>query len=312
MGVINNRFEYAPRVKEALLNDDPVVALESSIISHGMPYPQNIEVAALAEQAVRNNGAVPATLGVYKGKIIVGMDEEQIRSISNNSDDPSSTAMKASVKGIPFAVAQKRNAGFTIAAILRTASMAGIRFMATGGIGGVSRGGENTMDVSADLNEFGRTSVAVICSGCKSILDISRTKEVLETRDVPVIGIGVDSFPAFFTRTSSTRIDYRIDNYGEVADFLKSKWDLGFEGAVILCNPVLKEFEMPEEEITSAIEKAVLMAKEQHIGGEHNTPFLLSQVKSITGGKSLKTNIEIVRNNAKVAALIANEYFKPD
>lgn len=303
-------YTISKEVQEAIKNGEPVVALESSIISHGMPYPTNLDVAAMAEETVRANGAVPATIGVYKGKIVVGMDADQRYAISNNPDDPAAKAMKASVKGIPFAVNSGLNAGFTIAAIIHTAREAGIRIMATGGIGGVSKGGENTMDVSADLHEFGKTGVAVIAAGCKSILDIGRTKEVLETQDVPVIGMGCDSFPSFFTRSSKYRIDYRIDDYADVASFLHAKWDLGYETAVILCNPVPKEFEMDEATIEGAIAKATQLAIENGIGGENNTPYLLGKVKELTNGASLKTNVEIVRNNARVAALIAKEYWK--
>ena len=303
-----NDFVISEEVQKALKENKPVVALESSIISHGMPYPTNVETALMVEETVRNYGAIPATIGVYKGQVIVGLTKEQIYAISNNPDDANTKAMKASVKGIPFAVANKLNAGFTIAAILRTAGMAGIRFMATGGIGGVSRGGELSMDVSADLEEMQRTSVAVIGAGCKSILDIGRTKEYLETKDVPVIGLKTDSFPAFFTPTSEYRIDYRIDTIEDAAKFCKAKWDLGFEGSVILSNPVPEEFAMKEETINGAIQEAVKLAKENHISGEKNTPFLLSKVCEITNGASLRTNIEIVRNNAKTAALIAKAY----
>ena len=222
---MNNNFVISQEVQEALNANKPVVALESSIITHGMPYPTNIETAMMVEETVRENGAVPATIGVYHGKVIVGLSKEQIIGISNNPDDPGTKAMKASVKGIPYAVSQGVSAGFTIAAILRTAAMAGIRFMATGGIGGVARGGELSMDVSADLEEMARSSVAIISAGCKSILDIGRTKEYLETKDVPVIGMGCDSFPAFFTPYSEYRIDYRIDDYDQVAKFAKNgRW----------------------------------------------------------------------------------------
>lgn len=307
--VADSFYQIAPRVREAIHNSEPVVALESSIISHGMPYPTNLEVAAMAEQTVLDNGAIPATIGVYHGKIVVGMDEEQRYAISNNPDDPAATAMKASVKGIPYAVTMNKNAGFTIAAIVRTAAEVGIRIMATGGIGGVSRGGELSMDVSADLEEFGHTGVAVISAGCKSILDIGRTKEVLETKDVPVIGLRCDRFPSFFSPSSPFRIDYRIDEYHDVAKFLKTKWALGYNTAVILCNPVPKEYALDYDEIEKVIEEATQLARENGISGENNTPFLLSKVKELTNGASLKTNIEVVRNNARVAAEIAKAYW---
>ena len=285
---MNNNFVISQEVQEALNANKPVVALESSIITHGMPYPTNIETAMMVEETVRENGAIPATIGVYHGKVIVGLSKEQIIGISNNPDDPGTKAMKASVKGIPYAVSQGVSAGFTIAAILRTAAMAGIRFMATGGIGGVARGGELSMDVSADLEEMARSSVAIISAGCKSILDIGRTKEYLETKDVPVIGMGCDSFPAFFTPYSEYRIDYRIDDYDQVAKFVREKWSM----------------------INKAIAEAVEQAQEQGIAGEKSTPFLLSKVCEATGGASLRTNVEIVRNNARVAAIIAKRYYE--
>lgn len=303
-----HNFVVSQEVQDALNEKRPVVALESSIISHGMPYPTNVETAMLVERTVRENGAVPATIGVYQGKVVVGLSEQQIHALANNPQDPSSKAMKASVKGIPYAVANGLNAGFTIAAILRTASMAGIRFMATGGIGGVAKGGELSMDISADLEEMGHTSVAIISAGCKSILDIGRTKEYLETKDVPVIGMGTDSFPAFFTPHSRYRIDYRIDDYADVARFVHEKWAMGLEGAVILSNPVPDEFAMDEATIDGAIARAVELSVEEHIAGEKSTPFLLSKVCELTGGASLRANIEIVRNNARVAAQIAKLY----
>ena len=303
-----DHFIINEEVKEALSLNKPVVALESSIISHGMPYPTNVETALMAEQTVRQCGAVPATIGIYKGNIIVGLSKEQIYAISNNPDDPETKAMKASVKGIPFAVSNGLNAGFTIAAILRCASMAKIKFMATGGIGGVSKGGELSMDISADLEEMQTASVGIVGAGCKSILDIGRTKEVLETKDVPVIGIGTDCFPAFFTPKSQYRIDYRIDDLENVAKFCKAKWDLGFQGAAILSNPVPQEFAMAEEVIDEAIAQAVRSAEKEGISGEKNTPYLLSKVCELTHGESLKTNVEIIRNNARTAALIAKKY----
>lgn len=300
-------FIIAEEVQNALKNNVPVVALESSIISHGMPYPTNVETALAVEDEVRKEGAVPATIGVYKGDVIVGLNKEQIYAISNNPDDSTTKAMKASVKGIPMAVSQGLNAGFTIAAIIRCANMAGIKVMATGGIGGVAKGGENSMDVSADLNEMGKTSIAIISAGCKSILDIGRTKEVLETKDVAVLGMGCDSFPAFFVPYSKYRIDYRIDDYKDVARFLKAKWDLGFESAVICSNPVPKQYALEEDYIEGVIAEAIKELEEQGISGEKSTPFLLGKVVEKTHGKSLATNIEIVKNNARVAAIIARE-----
>ena len=300
-------FIVSDEVAQALEENRPVVALESSIISHGMPYPTNIETAFAVEEAVRSEGAVPATIGVYQGNVIVGLSKDQIIAISNNPNDPSTKAMKASVKGIPFAVSQGLNAGFTIAAIMRTAYMAGIKVMATGGIGGVAKGGEITMDVSADLHEMGQTSIAIISAGCKSILDIGRTKEYLETQDVPVLGMRCDSFPAFFVPYSKYRIDYRIDDYHEVAKFIKAKWDLGFQGSVICSNPVPDEYAMEEDYIEGIIAEAYAQSKKDGISGENSTPYLLGKVLELTEGRSLEVNIEIVKNNGRVAAIIAKE-----
>ncbi len=305
----SENFIIHEEVGRALAENRPVVALESSIISHGMPYPTNLETAFMLEDTVRANGAVPATIGVCEGKIVVGLTHEQTRRLANNADDPSSKAMKASVKGIPYAVANGLNAGFTIAAIIRTAAMAGIRFMATGGIGGVAKGGEVSMDISADLEEMGRTSIAVISAGCKSILDIGRTKEYLETKDVPVIGMGCDTFPAFFTPYSKHRIDYRIDDYHDVARFLHAKWSIGFPGAVILSNPVPAAFALNEDYIEGAIAEAYRLSVEEGVLGEESTPYLLAKVCELTNGASLRTNVEIVRNNARVAALVARAYY---
>lgn len=303
-----DHFVISEEVQTALAENRPVVALETSIISHGMPYPTNVETALMAEQVVRENGAVPATIGVYRGKVTVGMTREQIECFTNREGHPETKTMKASVKGIPYAVANGLNAGFTIAGELRVASMAGIRIMATGGLGGVSRGGEITMDVSADLTELGKTNVAVVCAGCKPILDIGRTKEVLETNDVPVISMGVDSFPAFFTRTSRFRTDYRIDDVEGVARFLHAKWGMGFDGGVVVSNPIPPEFELDGDAIEEVILKAVEQAKIDGISGEDNTPYLLRHVSEYTKGKSLATNVEIVRNNVRVAALLAKAY----
>lgn len=303
-----DHFVISDEVRAALDENRPVVALETSIISHGMPYPTNVETALMAERVVRENGAVPATIGVYRGKITVGMTEEMITCFSNRTGYPETTTMKASVKGIPYAVIKGLNAGFTIAAELRVAAMAGIRIMATGGLGGVSRGGEITMDVSADLEELGKTSVAVVCAGCKPILDIGRTKEVLETKDVPVISMGVDSFPAFFTRTSRFRTDYRLDTVEEIAQFLHAKWEIGLPGGVVVANPLPPEFELDGDAIEQVILKAVEHAKIDGISGEDNTPYLLRHVSEYTGGKSLNTNVEIVRSNVGVAARLAKAY----
>jgi len=302
------RFVISEEVQSALDENRPVVALETSIVSHGMPYPSNIETALMAEKVVRENGAVPATIGVHRGYVTVGMTEDMIACFTNRKDHPETKTMKASVKGIPYAVINGLNAGFTIAAGVRVASMAGIHIMATGGLGGVSRGGQVTMDISADLEELGKTNVAVVCAGCKPILDIGRTKEVLETKDVPVISMGVDCFPAFFSRTSRFRTDYRIDAVEDVAKFLHAKWEIGFHGGVVVSNPIPEEFELDGDKLEEVILLAVEQAQVDGISGEDNTPYLLHKVSEYTKGTSLARNIEIVRSNVRVSALLAKAY----
>ena len=252
---------------------------------------------------MRSEGAVPATMAVMGGKLKVGLSQEDLE-VMCRADGVG----KVSRRDVPVYIASGRNGATTVATTMLIAQMAGVRVFATGGIGGVHRHGEVTMDISADLQELAHTSVAVVCAGAKQILDIGRTKEYLETKDVPVIGMGTDSFPAFFTPHSRYRIDYRIDDYHMVARFLKAKWELGFEGAAILSNPIPERFAIAEEVIDAAIARAVEMAKEEGIAGEKNTPFLLSKVNELTGGASLAANVEIIRNNARVAAVIAREY----
>jgi len=301
-------FIIADEVKEALKENKPVVALETSIISHGMPYPTNLEMAGMVESIIRENGAIPATIGICKGNIIVGMKKEEYYHLANCKDKPETKAMKASLKGIPMAVTHGLNAGFTIAGIIRCASMAGIHVMATGGLGGVSRGGELSMDVSADLQELSKSNVAVVSAGIKPILDIARTKEVLETLDVPVLTRLVDCLPAFFSRTSPYRADYRIDDYKDIAEFCKAKWDLGLNGGVLIANPIDEKLSLDFNEIEKIIERAVDDAKKDGIVGEANTPYLLADVVKYTQGKSLEVNVEIVKNNAKAAAELAKAY----
>lgn len=303
-----DHFVISEEVQEALAHNKPVVALETSIISHGMPYPTNLEMAATVEKIVRENGAVPATIGICKGNIVVGMTPEEYYCLSNQKDKPETTAMKASLKGIPYAITKGLNAGFTIACELRCSAMAGIHVMATGGLGGVARGGHISMDVSADLQELSISNVACVSAGIKPILDIPRTKEVLETHDVPVISRFVDCLPAFFCRTSPYRTDYRLDSFEEIANFMKCKWDMGFNGGMIVANPISEELSLDFDEIEKIICRAVEDCERDGIVGEKTTPYLLGKVVEYTNGKSLEVNVEIVKNNAAAAAKLAKAY----
>lgn len=287
-------------VKEALQAGKPVVALESTIISHGMPYPQNIETALKVEQIVRDQGAVPATIGIIKGKLKAGLTRDEIEYFGQAKD-----IVKASRRDLPFVIAKGLNGATTVASTMIIAKLAGIKVFVTGGIGGVHRGAETTMDISADLTELANTDVAVICAGAKSILDIGLTLEYLETQGVPVVGFGTEDFPAFYTRTSGYKVDYRVDTEEEVAKALKVKWDLGLQGGVVIGNPIPEEYALDDAMITEAIQKALASAEEQGIKGKKVTPFLLDFLKDVTDGTSLTSNIELVYNNAVVGSKIA-------
>lgn len=287
-------------VKEALQAGKPVVALESTIISHGMPYPQNIETALKVEQIVRDQGAVPATIGIIKGKLKAGLTRDEIEYFGQAKD-----IVKASRRDLPFVIAKGLNGATTVASTMIIAKLAGIKVFVTGGIGGVHRGAETTMDISADLTELANTDVAVICAGAKSILDIGLTLEYLETQGVPVVGFGTEDFPAFYTRTSGYKVDYRVDTEEEVAKALKVKWDLGLQGGVVIGNPIPEEYALDDAMITEAIQKALASAEEQGIKGKKVTPFLLDFLKDVTDGTSLASNIELVYNNAVVGSKIA-------
>lgn len=302
-----NRSQYQtfldihPRVAEALRQGEPVVALESTIISHGMPYPRNIEMARAVEDLVRQGGAVPATIGIVGGRLKAGLAEEEIELLASTPG-----VVKVSRRDLPVVVARSMHGATTVASTMIVADLAGIGVFVTGGIGGVHRGAEQTMDISADLQELARTSVAVVCAGAKSILDIGLTLEYLETRGVPVLGYGTDDFPAFYTRSSGFGVDYRLDSPREVAQVLRTKRDLGLSGGVVLANPVPAEYEMDPVAIDRAIEQALEEAREGGISGKETTPFLLSRVKDLTGGASLNTNIQLVYNNARVGAAVAS------
>jgi pseudouridylate synthase len=279
------------------------VALESTIISHGMPYPQNVETAIRVENAVRENGAVPATFAIIKGKIKAGLTREELDYIGKNG----TTVSKVSRRDIAAVVAGGKDGASTVAATMIFAAMAGIKVFATGGIGGVHRGAEKTMDISADLEELSVTPVMVVCSGAKSILDLGLTLEYLETKGVPVIGYSTKELPAFYTRESGFEIDCRVDTPKEIADIWRVKTELGISGGMLVVNPIPAEYSMDNSYITKSIGSAVERAKEKGIRGKDVTPFLLEEIKNITGGNSLKANIELVLNNARLASRIACE-----
>ncbi|HMQ69838.1 MAG TPA: pseudouridine-5'-phosphate glycosidase [Ignavibacteria bacterium] len=296
-------LSFSEEVKYALSDSKPVVALESTIISHGMPYPQNYETAYKIENTVRENGSVPATIALLNGKIKIGLNNSEIEFISKESG-----ILKASRRDIPVIISQKLNAATTVSATMICAALAGIKIFATGGIGGVHRNAQNTFDISADLTELSQTNVAVVSAGVKSILDIGLTLEYLETMGVPVIGYKTGEFPAFYTRESGFKVNYKLDSPGEIADAIKTKWDLGLSGGVIIANPIPEEYSMDKNKIEKAIDEALKEADAKGIKGKEVTPFLLSQIKSITEGKSLEANIQLVLNNAKLAAEISNKY----
>ncbi|SHJ11083.1 pseudouridine-5'-phosphate glycosidase [Geosporobacter subterraneus DSM 17957] len=296
-------IEILPEIKRALDHNQPVVALESTIISHGMPYPQNIETAKRVEDIVRENGAVPATIGILGGKMKVGLTTEELEYMGKGED-----ILKVSRRDMPFVLSRKLNGATTVASTMIIAALAGIKVFVTGGIGGVHRDAQETFDISADLMELAHTDVAVVCAGAKSILDIGLTLEYLETHGVPVIGYQTDDFPAFFTRKSGYSVDYRVNTPEEIAQAMKAKWDLKLQGGMVIGNPIPSEHEMDPQLIDQAITDALREASGQGIKGKQITPFLLSKIKGITAGKSLQSNIELVYNNAKVGAQIAAAY----
>ncbi|MBK9330889.1 MAG: pseudouridine-5'-phosphate glycosidase [Ignavibacteria bacterium] len=326
---LSEHLMMSEEVRSAIEGNKPVVALESTIISHGMPYPRNLETALEVEKAVRDNGGVPATIAIIKGVIKIGLNNEELDFLSRNKilkaeqvkghirivpnkDDlepvssvPKNNILKASRRDIPYIISRKLNAATTVSATMIFAEMARIKIFATGGIGGVHRNADKTFDISADLTELAQTEVAVVSAGVKSILDIGLTLEYLETLGVPVIGFGTEEFPAFYTRVSGYNVNYRLDTPEEIAALITVKKELGLKGGVIIANPVPEEFSMDKETIDKAIEEALVKADKADIKGKDITPFLLAEIKNITGGKSLETNIKLVLNNAKLAAEIA-------
>ncbi len=291
---------FSEEVAKAIKEKRPIVALESTIISHGMPYPQNVQTAKEVEELIRENGAVPATIAILDGKIKIGLNDEELEFLGTSKE-----IEKVSRRDLPYIVAMKKHGATTVAATMICAHMAGIQVFATGGIGGVHRGAEQTMDISADLQELAQTNVAVVCAGAKSILDLGLTLEYLETHGVPVIGYGTETLPAFYSRTSPFKVDYRLDTPEDIAAFIQTKWGLGLNGGLVIANPVPQEKELEESYINSMIEAALKEAEEKRITGKAVTPFLLDKVKTLTGGKSLEANIALVKNNAVLAAKIA-------
>lgn len=296
-------LSISEEVQAALLDHRPVVALESTIISHGMPYPQNVQTALRVEQTIRDNGATPATIAIIGGKLKAGCTKEEIEYLGKKGTE----ITKASRRDLPVLVAQGRDGATTVTTTMMIAAMAGIRVFATGGIGGVHRGAETTMDISADLEELAHTQVLVVCAGAKSILDLGLTLEYLETKGVPVIGYKTKELPAFYTRKSGFEVDYRLDTAEEIARAFEVKARLGLAGGMLVTNPIEEQYSMPKEMIDDAINAAIEEAKCLGIHGKETTPFLLAKIKELTGGLSLDANIKLVLNNARLAAQIATQ-----
>ena len=303
---MNAFLDIKPEVAQALAEGRPVVALESTIISHGMPYPQNVETALNVERIVREHGAVPATIAVIGGRLKAGLTEEEIEYFGKKGQ----AIAKASRRDLAVLCARGEDGATTVTTTMIIAHMAGIKVFATGGIGGVHRGAETTMDISADLEELGQTPVMVVCAGAKSILDLGLTLEYLETKGVPVIGYGTEELPAFYTRQSGFKVDYRIDTPAELAKAFKTQNQLGFPGGMLVTNPIPQEYAMPLDTINAAIDQAIAECEAKGIHGKETTPFLLARVAELTGGDSLASNIRLVYNNAALAAQTAVEYCK--
>ena len=301
---LNKYLDVNPEVAEAVRAGKPVVALESTIISHGMPYPQNVETALNVERIIRENGAVPATIAIIGGRLKAGLTPEEIEYFGKKG----TAIAKASRRDLAVLCAKGEDGATTVTTTMIIAHMAGIRIFATGGIGGVHRGAETTMDISADLEELAHTPVMVVCAGAKSILDLGLTLEYLETKVVPVLGYGTEELPAFYTRQSGFRVDCRVDSPAELAKIFKAQNDLALGGGILVTNPIPEEFSMPKDVIDAAINQAIAECKEKGIHGKETTPFLLARVSELTGGDSLASNIRLVYNNAKLAALTAVEY----
>lgn len=297
-------LKISREVRETLQENGAVVALESTIISHGMPYPQNVETALEVEKIVRNAGAVPATIGIVDGKLIAGLSHDEIEVLGKKG----SRVLKCSRRDIPYAISGKKEGATTVAGTMIAAELAGISVFATGGIGGVHRGAEKTFDISADLRELAQTNVAVVCAGAKSILDIALTLEYLETMGVPVLGYQTREMPAFYTQKSGYEVDYRMDDPKAIASFMKAKWGLGLKGGLVVANRIPEEYQMDPLVINQAIDDALKEMEKKQIKGKDSTPFLLGKIVELTGGDSLKSNIQLVYNNAQLAAGIATQF----
>ena len=303
---MNKYLDISPEVQKALAEGKPVVALESTIISHGMPYPKNVETAMLVEKTIRDNGAVPATIAIIGGRLKAGLSPEEIEYLGKSGRK----VAKVSRRDLAAIVARGADGATTVTTTMIIAHMADIKVFATGGIGGVHRGAETTMDISADLEELASTPVMVVCAGAKSILDLGLTLEYLETKGVPVIGYGTDELPAFYTRRSGFGVDYRVDTPAQLAAMFKAQQELGMKGGMLVTNPIPEQYAMDKEVIDAAIDQAVKESKEQGIHGKETTPFLLARVVELTGGDSLESNIQLVLNNAIVASKTAAELCK--
>ena len=298
-------LDIHPDVEDAIKDKKPIVALESTIISHGMPYPKNVETALMVEETVRSNGAIPATIAIINGRLKVGLTNEEIEFLATNEE-----IKKVSRRDLAITIAQKQSGSTTVASTMIIANFAKIVVFATGGIGGVHRGGENTLDISADLEELANTNVCVVCAGAKAILDLGLTLEYLETKGVPVIGYKTSELPAFYSSESGFDVDYKIDSTLEIAEILKTKWSLSIDGGVLVTNPIPVGFELETSIMNEAINQAIIEADNENITGKKITPFLLSKVNEITQGKSLDANIKLIQNNADLAAKIALHYSK--
>lgn len=296
----------SPEVKKAMDENRPVVALESTIISHGMPYPKNVDTALKVEEIVRANGAVPATIAIIKGKLTVGITPEEIDYLGKKGLN----VTKASRRDIPILAARGEDGATTVAATMIIAKLAGVKIFATGGIGGVHRGAETTMDISADLEELSNTNVNVVCAGAKAILDLGLTMEYLETKGVPVVGFQTEELPAFYTRESGFKVNYKMDTPLEIAKAIKAKDELGFKGAMLITNPIPEEYSMDKDEMTKVIDDAIEESFNLGVSGKDTTPYLLDKIQKITEGRSLESNIQLVYNNVKLGAQIAVELSK--
>ena len=303
---MNKYLDVSPEVQAALAAGKPIVALESTIISHGMPYPKNVETALLVEQTIRDNGAVPATIAVIGGRLKAGLTHEEIEYLGKTGRG----VAKASRRDLPALIARKADGATTVATTMIIANLAGIKIFATGGIGGVHRGAEVTMDISADLEELAQTPVMVVCAGAKSILDLGLTLEYLETKGVPVIGYGTEELPAFYTRQSGFGVDYRVDSPEELAAMFRAQRDLDYKGGMLVTNPIPEQYSMDKAVIDAAIDRALKEAEAAGVKGKEVTPFLLAKVVELTGGDSLESNIQLVLNNARLAARTAAELNK--